>query len=86
MPLDDRTAGDGRSAVSPGRLYHDLRSALGAVSLSLETLKEMESEGDPLSSRRAEIVGRALHGVLEAARIANQLETHGRGDGGDGIG
>ncbi|MQA91476.1 MAG: hypothetical protein GEU90_14835 [Gemmatimonas sp.] len=86
MPRKDANPeNSGDSADPTGRLYHDLRSALGGVCLSLESLKDLEAEEEenPFSRRRARIISRALESALEAGRIANLLETQQRGDGED---
>lgn len=61
-------------------LHHDLRGALSAVQMNLETLTALEAgEGDVTPEKRLAIVRRAMASMEEALELANRLRADGPG-------
>ncbi len=64
------------SDPDPRPLQHDLRDALSAVQMNLQTLEALEGAGqESTSGRRLAIIGRAKLAVAEAVRVAEQMRV-----------
>ena len=64
-------------------LHHDLRGALSAVQMNLQTFQALEAGNhDVTPERRLAIVQRALAALAEAIELADQLEASDPGSAG----
>ena len=59
-------------------LHHDLRDALSAVQMNLQTLEALEAgESDVSPERRLAIVERANVALAEAVEVADRIRSEG---------
>ena len=56
------------------RLRHDLRGALGAIQMNLETLEALEEDRSADGERRKAALHRASEAVAEAVRLTDRIE------------
>lgn len=68
---------------SPCSLHHDLRGALSAVRMNLQTLEALEAgEGDVSREKRLAVVERAKTALTEAVELADQIQNEDSGSAG----
>lgn len=61
-------------------LHHDLRGALSAVQMNLQTLESLESgEAGPMTEKRLTVIRRAMVALAEAVELTDRLRAKGQG-------
>ena len=67
-----------------GTFQHDLRGALSAVQMNLQTLEALEaSETDVTPEKRLAIVRRAMVALTEAVELADRMRAEDSGSAAD---